>query len=772
MKAILKQLKVIILIILPFATFAQAPILLKPSDGLPGTESIIRLPQYNNDVIDVIGTPSFMPFVSTVINTGFKRGNDVLKTVSAQEVLAPGEKMYFFVNTADQTLQYVAPTYTIDPICYTAISRAPKWIRNDLLYQFRRLHKYLKDDNFAQLIVDAPEKLVDEIAWSVAKISYKVLIDTRSYATMNTLVKNAQLIYDIADSLKYVKLVEHGTFASGDYYTTTKYKIKDKSGNMIWLEVPKEIYYNYIVNPKIDQEGLYVQDNTSSSEQRTYGYFWREYLWYNPGKTFDYTKVNITSPRGSIDTIQRFGSLMKQPDYLWDRQETYYLFNRPFNSTDHAMNVLGHWASRAIPVIANNPRAFQPNQALYEHNGNCLEDAILCAAACRTALIPIVYLNETGEDHAYGSFWDQGWHHFEFFRGGFDMTINAAFAGMTNMTSDGSYGWTTSYVRGVESDGSSSNHTKEYTVDNGTATVKINVADANGNPVDGAKVILWTKASGWISNIGYLYTSHTGSVSSIVGAAKGYAFQVFHPVFGWIPSSTEAYFLTPSGNNAVKDNFYEVTASFTASSMPSLLLQNSLTVPATSSYGVHLDFSTREIITGTYADVNQSEFGCFDSVGITSVFICDEANFQKYTSAQPYDAYQVYLRISAGNMQIPLPSEGKWYVILSNELLKSNYQNIIATCELTSNAGYAAINSENKNPKLRFSPNPVSDELHFTNTTDVSEIKIVDMYGKEIQVLKKGETTWKPSHLLPDGIYFLNFNCRGKNHTEKLLLRR
>lgn len=615
MEKFLQQVKIIVFISLPIFANAQTPILLKPETGLSGTESIIRLDRTNNEVIENTNEGKFVPINPVIINGSITRGNDVLKTVSAEEILAPGEKMYFYVNTLDKTLQYNPPTYTIDPICYTAMNRAPKWLRNELLYQFRRLHKYMKDDNYAQLIIDAPEKLVDEVAWSIANISYKVLIDTRSYATINTLIKNAQLIYDVADSLKYVKLVEHGTFALGDYYTTTKYRIKDGS-TYSWVEVPKDIYYKYIVNPKIDQEGLYTQDNTSSTEQRSYGYFWREYLWSNPSKTFDYTKLNITTPYGSIDTIQRFGALMQQPDYLWDRVETYYLFSRAFKTTDHAMDILGHWASRAIPLTADNPRAFQPNQATFEHNGNCLEDAILCAAACRTALIPAVYLNETGEDHAFGSFWDEGWHHFEFFRGGFDPNISAQFRGMTNMVGDGSYGWTTSYVRGVESDGSSTNHTKEYTVDNGRATVEVSVADAKGNPVDGAKVVLWVKGSaGFISNVGYFPTNYTGKISEMVGAAKQYAYQVYHPVFGWIPDATHAFFLTPQNVNAAKDKVYSVTANFTsATSMPELSIANKLTVPINSNNGVHLNFQTKEIVTSTYADINQSEYGKFDSI--------------------------------------------------------------------------------------------------------------------------------------------------------------
>jgi hypothetical protein len=283
--------------------------------------------------------------------------------------------------------------------------------------------------------------------------------------------------------------------------------------------------------------------------------------------------------------------------------------------------------------------------------------------------------------------------------------------------------------------------------------------------VDGAKIILWVKgSSGFISNVGYFYTNHTGKITEIVGAGKEYAYQVYHPVFGWLPTSTTGYYLTPSGVKAKKNFVYTVTANF-QDKMPEILIANKLEVPLTSNYGVHLTFETKEIITGTYADVNQSEFGRFDTVGITSVFICDETNFLKYNSAQSFDAYQVNLRIVSGNIQIPLPAEGKWYVILSNELLKANYQNIIASCELTSNANP-------QNTTVQIYPNPINTQLQLKNTSEVNQIRIIDIFGKIVQTLPDAASSWKPDESLPNGLYYLQYYTAGKTFTAKLVLNR
>lgn len=197
------------------------------------------------------------------------------------------------------------------------------------------------------------------------KLPIEVLKDNRFRITKDMLVSNAQFIYNVVDSLKYVRLVEHGDFVSGDYYTSTEYRIKDGSGgDTIWSEIPKDIYYWYLVFPKIDRECVYKNDNTSSSQNRTYGYFWKDYIWNNPHPSFDYSNVDTTMvylapykawvpgiyKGGSPEehrwtTLQRFGELIQEPDVLWDRRATYYPFNRAYQESNYALNVIGNFVS-------------------------------------------------------------------------------------------------------------------------------------------------------------------------------------------------------------------------------------------------------------------------------------------------------------------------------------------------------------------------------------------------------------------------------------------
>lgn len=285
-----------------------------------------------------------------------------------------------------------------------------------------------------------------------------------------------------------------------------------------------------------------------------------------------------------------------------------------------------------------------------------------------------------------------------------------------------------------------------------TASVIINVADKDGKPVDGAKVALWCNpgpyGAGWVSNIAYLFTDFTGTIKATVGAGKAYAYQVYHLDFGYLPSSTHATVLN-SGLTAVKNQTYTTTVNFTDKTMPVIQINNQLTVPVTANYGVHLNFEAKDILIGTYADVDQSEFGHFDTVGITSVFICDSINYQKYSTNQSFDAYQVNLHVASGNMQIPLPAEGKWYVILSNDLLKSNYQNINAQCELT------GIKKSSPSNEIRAYPNPFKEKILIELPEGFEKGQILDIMGRIMTEFNGENYTWKPDEAIMTGVYII-----------------
>ncbi|MFC2114508.1 T9SS type A sorting domain-containing protein, partial [Bacteroidota bacterium] len=696
---------------------------------------------------------------------------DILKSLNGSEILFPDEFTAFEVDADAQSIRFITPEYTLNSLCQTAINRAPKWLKEDLHRQFRKLRKFNNEDEFANLIINSPTEIVDEVAFQIANLSFETLRDSRFRSTINMLIDNAQFIYDVVDSLKYVRLVEHGTFASGDYYTTAEYRIKDgTSGDTIWSEIPKEIYYWYLVMPKIDREGVYKQDQTSSTQFRTYGYFWRNFIWYNPDPNHDYTQVNITTAKGSVDTIQRFGALMQQPEVLWNRVQTYLPFGRTFDASDHALDMLGNWASRSIPIDAKGNRPFEPNQVLYEHDGNCHEDAILIAAACRTALIPVIHVAVHGEDHAFCMIWDEDWYHYEFFRGGFSDQISPSFAGITNMMDKGSYGWTSTIAHGSRPDGYLENQSEYYS--DKICTLKVQVTDTNNKPVDGAKVIFWCSpapySSGWQSNVGFAWTDHTGTVSINVGAGKKFAYQVFHPGFNaWLPSQTEATII--NSTNSVNGQTYTAAARFTDFKMPSIKKGTLHTLPSTSQYGLHVDFTSEGVIAGTNTeDVQNSQFAFHTPEdGSVSFFICDQLNYDKFKNKEAFDYYYPVDYFNSGNLYLPLPYNGKWYVVFSNQEATINYQQLDATVELISDAVYADI-ADVRSTKMTIFPNPFTTQCRIHAAENTEFVEVYDLFGKLVTKLEQAPFIWQPQNDLSKGIYLVRTYCNGKIQQSKV----
>ncbi len=728
----------------------------------------------NNGVINLAETLPFQDFNSTQIHQDIQLSNDVIQVLSGKEILFPNEYAAFMVNVDAEEIQFITPNYSLNPLCQTAINRVPNWLKDDLHRQFRKLSVFKLEGNFANQILSAPQEIVDEVAFQIAHLSTESLKDSRFRSTMGLLHENAQHIYDVVDSLKYVRLVEHGSFASGDYYTSTEYKIKDGS-DFIWSEIPKEKYYWYVVMPKIDREGVYKEDRTSSTQFRTYGYFWREYLWSNPHPSYDYTDVNITTSKGSIDTIQRFGALMQQPEYLWDRVKKYFTFKRPFNPSNHALDMLGNWASRSLPIDAAGNRPFEPNQIINEHNGNCHEDALLVAAACRTALIPIVHIGVHGEDHAYGMIWDEDWHHYEFFRGGFSEVINPAFAGMTNMMKGGSYGWTTSIAHTTRADGYPGIVSSYY--NDKICTLKVQVTDQNGDPVDGAKVEFWCSpgpySSGWVDNVGFAWTDHTGSVNIHVGAGKKYGYQIYHKDFGYIPSSTQANIINTS-SIALDGQTYSVTAQFTSGSMPALKMGNRIDLPKSAPFGVHVNFTSQGIIAGqNIEDVQNSTFAFkTPEDGSVSFFICDQANYDKYKAGNLFDYYFPVKFFNSGNLYLPLPSSGKWYIVFSNEEAVTNYQQLDATVELISDAVWNEIDEETADASVYVYPNPFSKSCRILAPQNTERVEIYNLCGELINSLYDPPFTWNADIDLSDGLYIVKAHQEHSILTTKAIFRK
>jgi hypothetical protein len=769
---------IFILSISLYSQTKQSITLSKPQENIDGTSSIIEL---NKHIIPVLLPESgvkakiIKPLIVGQDNKSIYPGlleQSIISTDTALWIMPNSEKTYFEIDTrTGQILSYnYANAPILSAICLEAISQAPVWLRDQLTLKLGILTKRNVADVYAQLILDSEIKYKDEVAFCIANLSEQTLTDTRFTSDRQMLIRNAQMIYKYADSLQYVRIIEQGDYASGNYGTTTEYRVLDSiTGDTIWSKIPMDVYYWYLVLPKLDQEGVYVTDNNNdNSGQRTYGYAWRDFIWNNPDPSHDYRNVNITTTKGSITTIPRFSDLIKQPRILWDRNKTYYNFGRPYDSKNSALDLIGNWCSQAVPVDVVLPRAFQPNQVLIKHNGMCNEDAFLVAAACRTALIPIIYLNTSCEDHDFGAIYDKDWNHFEFFRGGLQVPGNQ-FYGITSMLDRGSYGWVTSIVEGFRGDGYPKNHTSYYA---DTCTFNVTVTDTLGNPVDGALLTIYASPNAYNNNYtiaGYFWTDKYGKAVFGAGEKKSYLIQVYHPKYGWNPTdSTQAFFL--SNGQTVKLNSYDKSIPYTNLKINELQPVN-INPPTSGNYGVRVQWTTQDIMTGTNPRESlHSRFYLWnpDNKGSITYFICDSINFSKYTNNLDFECYSFNNYTESGVNQIAFPTEGKWYVVFSNYTSTINYQKVSAVCQLLKDVSPVEEPIEVKND-ITITPNPFSDYCSIQIPGNASSVEIFDIFGRQVSKLSS-PYVWQPDGSIYPGMYYIVINRNNEKIYKKVML--
>lgn len=751
---------VIIFIICLSISAKENPVITKEITHQKGTAAIRHI-DCEIQPIDLPNTNIIPIIIKPVVLQNYPFGNffipskeTTIDSANINQILQGGQYTYFEINATNKSIT-AQTNQTLSNESEQAILQTPVWLEEQLRIKLTELRKHglNTEREYASLILNAPFQLKDEVAFVIANSSYQTLTDTRFVGDKQAIVRNAEFIYKYADSLAYVELVEKGNHNDRTNYTTTRYRIYDpNTKDTIWSEIPHSIYYWYIVHPKMDQEGFYVLDNNNdASGQRTYGFAWRQFIWENPDPLHDYRNVNKTTSKGSVITIPRFGELIKQARFLWDRKKTYLPFNRPFLPGNSALDLVGNWCSRALPVDVTLPRAFQPNQILMKHDGMCNEDAFLVAATCRTALIPIIYLGTWSEDHVFGAVWDLDWNHFEFFRGGLSESGNQ-FYGITNMLDRGSYGWKNAMVEGFRPDGFAVNFTKHYA---NTCTYQIHVLDSKGYPVEGALINFFSSPNGANNNYfkcGTAYTDQNGYAEIHLGEAKKYLAQAFHPKFGWAPQDSTRAFVIASVNTS-PNVVYKANIVFEQLTIEDVSVTRTA-MPPSNGLGIHLNLELKNILTGVNnRDSQRSRFYLHNeqNKGMTSVFICDEENLNLFKNKQPFQAYEYFRSVEAANSTFSIPDNSVLFLVISNHDAASHYQSISAKCSLIEGLP-ASVNQSEQFTSLIISPNPASDliEISFDGFGIIS---IFNTLGIKILSVEQAGTV-DISHL-PAGIYFV-----------------
>ncbi|MGB3975910.1 MAG: transglutaminase domain-containing protein [bacterium] len=554
-------------------------------------------------------------------------------------------------STTLETGAYFTETYpqpVLTNAAKQAIKASPGWIQESLAIAFSSL-KDTEQDLFAEKILNVavPEHR-DEIAFCIAHIPLSTLTHHKFDAGL--LDENVAWIYLLDEHLKYVRLVEYGDPGQGgtDYYTTAAYII-DEGDGPFELEIPRDIYYWWVVYPAVTEERPgYVNPETSEIVSAEEGFFWRQYFWESDS-VYDY--------RTNGDWIcTLFADVAYLPSFLWDRQAQTLPAGREFTDGCSAVDIVSNWVLDVMHWGATPPRPNQPVALAYDHDGNCGEYQDLLGAALRTALIPTNGVLTIVDDHVWNEFWDQGWRPI----GDSDHTNLGNYSNGADYTYDGWKDISAAYA--LRGDKLEINRTADYT---DSCVMTTTVTDSAGNPVDGALVRIHGQSYYNPKNYGVCITGVTdvnGQLTLDLGDNRNFKGEVYSSIgnapLKMIVENTEAgasyeYNVVLPG---LMDVLHVTNLGTPPEHNPKWRLSASIDVPSAILYGV-----TRPPTGGDLQRTFQTEI----TPGSVDVFLVDTVQKTAWEADKPFNAYQVIRETSSYDKTMIL-NDNIWTLVISN----------------------------------------------------------------------------------------------------------
>ena len=536
------------------------------------------------------------------------------------------------------------PTDGLTSDAIAALDVAPKWLYFPLLHSFKNLHQNMQDTFAAVLLNASDPRFVDELAFIIAHSAPEDLnLANANYPAL--LEDNVRMIYERADQLDYVDVVEHGDASKGgDFYTTLKYYLPDGD-----FELPRDIYYWYIVHPRMEDETpAYVDPASGHMADPPNGHFWREYLWADHSAEICPNKISCGGdPFDNPAPCPTLPTMLQGVTHLWEN-------NTGFDDNG-AIGVVSKWILGSMCFGAGTERPIQPVRIYDIHRGNCGEWADISDSAARSALIPALNVAAYSNDHTWNQFFIEDWHHWEPVNGMID-----AWSAYDADKDDRSDGWWFAFAMyTARGDGYASDNTQLYSA---TCTLNVTVKDSNGNPADGVNITSANPALNFqIAHFNDL-TDSDGKLTALLGDHNHFYFKATSPL-GNFPDGDPVRVITYS--KADETYTWDVAL---PNARTALDIQTLDAPAAAASNRYHLslsvDFPTEFMTSkGIIAGLSYTKEV---TPGHARIFICDDANYQLYSQGSAFQAYQTAF-LGTGTLDLDIPKPGNWYVIVSNE---------------------------------------------------------------------------------------------------------
>jgi hypothetical protein len=624
---------------------------------------------------------------------------DLIDQLSVWQLIKEDEHLAVEFDQSGVLLTHT-PSRPFTSLAEQALDKSPTWVRKELEDSFSRLDAATQD-TLANLILDANDPYVDEIAWSVAHLSTTDL--THADFNPQLIVDNANLLYRVDSDVSYAQIVDYGdSVEGGDYYSTVRYKVKEGE-EINEYEYSRDIYYWYIVHPRgSDELPTYINPDVPDTcslmcflldftADPPTGRFWREYF-YGCDTDEDGT---IDSPcpthfgeqcdndhDGTKDgPCPVLRDMLMEADVLWEmKKDVTGIENGAIGQvSDWVHRILGRWGDK------DSCRPIQPVVVYYCQDGNCGEYQDMQTAAGRTALIPTVSVDAAPAcDHVWNEFYERRWIEWQ----AEDEQIDHP---------EGHDGWKGGQagMKAWRGDGLMwSDSTALYT---DTCELVVTITDAEGYPVDGARVTVGSEKSTDLCGnhdnpveVIRGLTDENGEVSFIIGDSNEPDCRRFYakvrtdwanyPSSGW----TEVIHEPVGGTTYYWDH------QFTEFSIPRLSVSPAAdpSDPATDNL-MEITYSVTEAQGHGTGYSSGNHYREIFTPGDVDFFVADSANYASYTSGDPFEAFEIATDSTSGDISfMPPVAADDWYAVWANQAVMNFSQVVDTTVKLYQNNGY------------------------------------------------------------------------------------
>jgi hypothetical protein len=604
---------------------------------------------------------------ASVFTTTPTSDQKIVSRISREIELPPASDYYIFFDSQNLTLQPQGIEPAVNGLSETvvaAIAKSPRWIQQRLTNQF---HNLSDPESYANILFSSSRQYADEIAFSIAccpggKVPSPALLE-----------ENAMSLYEHDQWIQYAEILDYDD-GTGNYYSTIRYTVLVNGTEQQFI-LPPEIYYWYIVHPKITLEDV----------DAPYGPLWRNYLFEHNDLGYPLLKEKLSSVKYLWDCTSYF-----QPGgRLWDTWITLH---------PTAIEAVSYWIGKTVPFPAVGDRPGSPCVIAHEHNGWCGELQEIAIPALRAALIPSVGASNVGEDHVWREFYERGWHEND--------NWWSDTGGAVDEPDIYGYGWgkNMSAIYQYRGDDTISDDTPRYIHPEDRITVNFTIKDSYLQPVDGARITVlvkgpkdiswykeyfWDKIQGIWDNLpqilkGKLMTLLFGKIKEKYNAIPTEVNGVTITIWNYtdlngrcsfqLGKNHEYLFLIQEGNlkkpwQLARHNTFRSLSTHTdkefriifpdISHRPQRHMTNEL---PPGDCRVSLTFSST-------AYQPQKNFytggvGAQDVPGSIEGFFLDAQNFEKYQKGKIFTCYQ-YLNAGQGTVTVSTESQD-WYLIFKN----------------------------------------------------------------------------------------------------------